>query len=190
MVRGMGETPQYPHGPAHGSGPQPGQQPLWQPQPGAHQAPAHHPSGAPAPAPTSTRRSRTGLIAGITGVGALTVGLLLGWLVLPHSDGDGGDLPDPETAAPGEYEIALGCELVRTLDGEFSDDMEPGLSSPAIWRGAAAGNLLFGAEHSYVEYDEFAEPGRDLLDGANRLDLERGAQGVTDAIALCDERGF
>ena len=189
----MGETPQYPHGP--GAGQQPGHQPLWQPgsAPGRpHGGPVTGPSAPPTqpPAQRPARSSRTGLIAGATGVGALAIGLLLGWLVLPHSDGDGGDLPDPETAAPGEYEIALGCELVRTLDGEFSDDMEPGLSSPAIWRGAAAGNLLFGAEHSYAEYDEFAEPGRDLLDGANRLDLERGARGVTDAIALCDERGF
>ncbi|MGO1833113.1 MAG: hypothetical protein ACTH0C_00440 [Actinomycetaceae bacterium] len=186
----MGETPQYPDRPAHGSGPQPGQQRLWQPQPGAHQAPTHHPSGgAPAPAHGSARPSRRGLIAGITGVGALAVGLLVGWLVLPHPGGTS-DLPDPESAAPGEYDIAVGCEMVRTLDGEFAPGDEIRLTDPSFWRASAAGQIFSGGDLAYPSYAEFAEPGRNLMAGIQRIDLDPVIQGVTDSIALCDERGL
>jgi hypothetical protein len=184
----MGETPQYPHGHGSGAGPHPQPQPLWQPHPGAHQPPAGLPGGPPASRPHAPARpARTGLVAGITGVGALAVGLLVGSLVLPHSDGT---LPDPESAAPGEFEIAGACQIVRTLDGEFSQDDDLRLDSASLWRAGAAGQLLLGADSAYPEYSEFAEAGRDLTSGVGRLDPGSVDQGVVGAMTLCEQEGL
>lgn len=135
------------------------------------------------PVPPAPAR-RTGLIAVlviVTAVIALGLGLLVGWAVFGGDGGSDGD-------GRGEANLEAGCVIVERLADDVplaSEDLF--LENPEIWEIGGAGQLFVAASYAGAG-ERWTEPGRDLMSGIQRVDLDLVNDSIETLIADCADR--